>query len=401
MIKPSDETYLPYHLDKIYDYNGPFQTAVPIAEHYGFRLVQPIVTSSTKSPSKITLDHKFNVLEHYLDNKEELSSPSLICHTFNAKKKNGYLNLDIYGAGDSFVETLLLKTAFEILSKETKKDLWIEINSFGSTESFNRFEGELSKFVKKNLHKFSDEHQDKIKENPFFLYQLQVDSIEEDDYRETIEDVLIHRPRPVAHLSEACRIHLKDLLEHLEETGMPYHLNPYLFPRSDKHAETVYTIADTESGDVLAYGERFSTQARTHAQKILADKDNEVDCAAITIQLSAGKAEKYTKAKKDMACKLYFAHSGAIAKRNTLRILEQLRDAKLECKHAVIKNSLREQLHHAERNQFPLTLILGVKEVQDGTIIIRNNLANRQKAVPQSRMCSYIKRQLKSLKNKA
>ena len=119
---------------------------------------------------------------------------------------------------------------------------------------------------------------------------------------------------------------------------------------------------------------------------------------AITINLAGGAKEKYseTDTKAD-TCQIYFAHSGAIAKRNTLKVLKLLHDSNLRCKHCVIKNTLREQLYHAERSGFPITVILGVKEVQDGNIIVRNNIANRQKAVPISRLCSYLKRTLKSL----
>ncbi len=179
---------------------------------------------------------------------------------------------------------------------------------------------------------------------------------------------------------------------------MPYILNPGLFPQSGKHAETVYTIIDQDSVKTVAYGERFSTQAKEFMNNIVESEDQEVHCAAITINLSAGSKEKYTKfeTSKD-SCKIYFAHSGAIAKRNTLKVLKLLQDADLQCKHAVIKNTLREQLYHAERSGFPITVILGVKEVQESNIIVRNNLANRQKAIPISKLCSHLKRSLKSL----
>jgi len=276
----------------------------------------------------------------------------------------------------------------------------VEINSFGSTESYERFEGEVNKYLVKNLTKFSASDQKKLQENPFYLYELE--HHQEGELDESLSEILLHRPRPVAHLSETCRIHLKDLLEHLEETGMPYHLNPHLFPQSGKHCETVYTIVNQDNDETLAYGERFTTQARSLTQKSMANEEGFVHCAAISIALAAGKAEKYTKVKetKKSTPHVYFAHSGAVAKRNTLNVLSMLHDANIAVKHAIIKNSLREQLYHCERNQsteleFPVTLILGVKEMQDGTIIVRNNLANRQKAVPLNRMCSYVKRALK------
>mgnify|MGYP001303219154 CR=1 FL=1 len=229
-------------------------------------------------------------------------------------------------------------------------------------------------------------------QNPFYIYEI--DQCENPDLDSSQCDILLHRPRPVANLSEPCRLHLKELLEHLEEAEIPYHLNPYLFPESGKHAETVYKIIDLDTSEVVAYGERFSTRAKKHLQ---VKADEIIHCAAITVQVSGGKTEKYQEVSaEDELSKynVYFAHSGSIAKKNTLRVLEMLHDAGINVKHSVIKNTLREQLYHSEKYQFPITVILGVKEVQDGTIIVRNNQANRQKAIPLNRMCSYIKRYL-------
>ena len=407
MIKPADDTFAPFPLERKYNYQGPFSHAIPIAEHYGFRLVKPISSSSDiavpesgpmpKMSVSPIFEERFSSLEHYINNQEELAYPALLCHTKKATNKDGYLNLDVYGVPDSFVETLLLKSAYEILRKEGYDNLLIELNSFGSEESCARFEGEVEKFVRKQLSKFDKDAQDKIKSSLFGIYEIDRD--DNIELTESQQDILLHRPRPVAHLSEGCRTHLKQLLEHLEETGMSYVLNPMLFPQSGKHAETVYTIIDANTGQVVAYGERFSTQAKNHASKLASDLNPEEDlhCAAITINLQGGKKEKYSTANKEDVCKIYFAHSGAIAKRSTLQILSLLHDAELPCKHAVIKNTLREQLYHSERSGFPITLILGVKEVQDGTILVRNNITNRQKAVTVGRMCSYLKRTLKTL----
>ncbi len=217
MIRPSDETYSPYQLDRLYNYEGPFKKAIPVAEHYGFKLVKPIeatqasteiiAQNDTQVKHSPVFEERFSALEHYVSNIEKFSSPALLCHTKKAKNKEGYLNLDVYGAADSFVETLLLKSAYEILQKEGYKNLLVEINSFGSEESYNRFKSEVQKFVKKHLHKFDKDTQTELKEEPLYIYQIE--QALGDNLTSSQEDTLLHRPRPVAHLSESCRIHLK------------------------------------------------------------------------------------------------------------------------------------------------------------------------------------------------
>lgn len=401
MIKPSDETFTPFNLNRMYSYSGPFQKSIPLAEHYGFQLVKPLdiqIPNSATTTPHVTLhtDYKQASVKNYYLNNEQLSSPGLLCHTSQASQEKGYVNLEVHGASDPFVETLLLKSAYEILQNEKYDNLVIEINSFGSEDSYQRFENEVKRFVNKYYEKLDSNFKARVKESTFNIYDI------EDSDCEYLEEIVLHLPRPVAYLSEGCRNHLKDLLEHLEWSDLPYHLNPRLFPHSKNHTETVYQI--TSNGEVLAYGERFSTQGTSLYRNYLEIKNTNatIDIAAITICLPAGNAEKYQDYKiesdNEHAKSVYFAHSGSVAKMNTLRILQELYKEKIPVKHAIIKNTLREQLHHAERHQFPLTLILGVKEVQENTIIVRNNLANRQKAVPQSSMCSYLKRTLRTLR---
>lgn len=408
MIRPSDETYLPFHLDKLYQYQGPLQRSINVAEHYGFRLIKPVepqteslevvVPTSVNDKSDSCcpqFEERYSHLHHYLDNLDSLSYPALLCHTKKAKNKSGHLNLEVYGVEDSFVETLLLKSSYEILIKNGYRNLLIEINSFGAADSFERFDNEVAKFVTKNISKFDVEDRQKLQDSRYYIYEI--DQNPNHQLTNSQENILLHRPRPVAYLSESCRTHLKELLEHLEESELPYMLRPNLFPQSGKHAETVYDIIDQNSGDVLAYGERFSTQAQSYAEKVLTEVDHTIHCAAISIKLPAGKKETYLDSANELDCQVYFAHSGAVAKRNCLKILSTLHEAGINVKHSVIKNSLREQLHHSEKTKFLLTLILGVKEVQDGTVIVRNNNQNRQKSVPINRLCSYVKRSLKSI----
>jgi histidyl-tRNA synthetase len=61
------------------------------------------------------------------------------------------------------------------------------------------------------------------------------------------------------------------------------------------------------------------------------------------------------------------------------------------------KNSLKSQLETANSLQVPYALILGQKEVQDGTIIIRDMESGVQEIVDQKKVESILKKKLTGL----
>jgi histidyl-tRNA synthetase len=55
------------------------------------------------------------------------------------------------------------------------------------------------------------------------------------------------------------------------------------------------------------------------------------------------------------------------------------------------KKSVIEQMEHAKQLGTPLLLIIGQKEVHDGTVLIRHIATNRQDVVPFSNLSTYLK----------
>ena len=383
MIRPGDEVFQPQDFNQKFIYNGPFKKVIPIAEHYGFSLLKPIFNNI--APSELPKDryfgtcHKNLSIKNYLENKTKPTSPQLVCYTSQAKKKIGFITLEIFDYEDSFAETLLLQTAYQILLQEKYNNLLIEINSFGSSESHLKFELEIEKFVKRNLSKFPPEFQHQLRVDPMTIFDLPLKNSE-------VYSIMQSVPRPVSCLSELCRLHLKNILENLEALSLPYQLSPGLFPHLHKYSEVVYTIK-SDIGEILAYGENFSKHARQ-----IAELESELHAVSITIKYPAGKKETYEKIKTTNNKKFFFAHTGALAKRQSLTLIEELRNGGLEINHSFLKNSLREQLFHSEKLNSPYVIILVVKEAQENTVIVRDNMNNIQHSVAQRNLVSFLKK---------
>jgi len=93
--------------------------------------------------------------------------------------------------------------------------------------------------------------------------------------------------------------------------------------------------------------------------------------------------------------KVFFIQLGSSAKNKSLTILETLRKAKIPAKHSLSKNSLKGQLKIASKLGVTYVLILGQKEVVDGTIIARNMETTSQEIVKIPNLIKYLKKNLK------
>ena len=73
----------------------------------------------------------------------------------------------------------------------------------------------------------------RIKENPLRILDCK---------EEKCQAVKAQAPQIVDNLCEECKLHFKEVLEYLEEIGLPYRLNPYLVRGLDYYTRTVFEI---------------------------------------------------------------------------------------------------------------------------------------------------------------
>ncbi|MBT7928914.1 hypothetical protein HN682_03240, partial [Candidatus Peregrinibacteria bacterium] len=92
---------------------------------------------------------------------------------------------------------------------------------------------------------------------------------------------------------------------------------------------------------------------------------------------------------------LYFAQLGEQARQHALRLIEQLRKEDIIVHHNVGKSSLKSQLEQANTLGVTHTIILGQKEVLDGTIIIRDMDSGIQEIVDQGKILKEVNKLFK------
>jgi histidyl-tRNA synthetase len=99
--------------------------------------------------------------------------------------------------------------------------------------------------------------------------------------------------------------------------------------------------------------------------------------------------------KKEKEPEIFLAQLGNLAKRKSLKLLEDFRKAKIPIAESFGRDSLKAQLARADKIGVKYTLILGQQEALEGTIIIRDMASGRQETMKLEEIVGKMKKRLK------
>jgi histidyl-tRNA synthetase len=196
-------------------------------------------------------------------------------------------------------------------------------------------------------------------------------------------------PRSIGLLPEHDRHHIMDVLEYLEVASLPYEIRQGLFGPSVYHSQDLFEIVSDPGKKILAKGEKYDQLSR------MVGLTKQIPSVVMSIKYDKiPKTEKYKKARKskDKRPLFYFIQLGYDAKRKSLRVLEILRGANIRLKHNLFKDDMGSQYDAAKDAKAPYIIILGQKEANEDTVIVRNVDTRSQDTVPLDELAVYIKK---------
>jgi histidyl-tRNA synthetase len=182
------------------------------------------------------------------------------------------------------------------------------------------------------------------------------------------------------YLCAECREFHAKFLEYLKEVGLKYVENTSLVRGLDYYTKTVFEFWDAEQGaqNAIGGGGRYDGLV-----ELMGGQPTPGVGAAFGMErvIANMKREKIDIPSKD-DLHVFVAQLGDEAKKKCLNLIWELRERGIKTVGALGKASMKAQMKLADRFKVPYTLILGITEVRDGTIIIRNMAKGQQRIVP-------------------
>ena len=293
---------------------------------------------------------------------------------------------EVLGEYSPIIDAQIIKICYSILKKLGLKNFSLEINSIGCKKCRSCFKKELQVFLKRKKAGLCKNCQKRLKENPLRILDCK---------EEKCQRIISKAPQTVDYLCEECHNHFKEVLEFLDELGLPYKLNTHLVRGLDYYTKTVFEIINSNE-KIKKIGTLIGGGRYDNLVKLLGRKDIPACGASGGIEriIDLMKFENI-KIPKTSEKKVFLVQLGNLAKKRSLKLFEELRESKIKTIENFSKNSLNAQLKIADRLKIRHVLIFGQKEALENNILIRDMEKGTQKQIKLKNIVREIKKHFK------
>lgn len=302
-------------------------------------------------------------------------------------RQHWQLGLEALGSSDPILDAQVILMTYRFM-KEVGLDVVVKVNSIGTFSTRREYVVELTNYFKKFRTKLSDLDKKRLQKNPLRLLDSKEDGMQE---------LIAEAPQIVDYLDEESKEHFMSLLEYLTEAEIPYELDPFMVRGQDYYSRTVFEIVpaneEERSQGSVAGGGRYDELI-----PMMGGRDEFAGAMGAGIGIERvilALKNQGVVVEKGRPADVFFCQLGDAARRKGLMIFEELRQVGVTVAEAFGKGSLKTQLEMANKRGSKLALILGQKEVLDGTIILRDMDSGAQEIVDVKKVVGIVAKRLK------
>ena len=310
-------------------------------------------------------------------------------------RQHTQFDLEIFGEENPMADVQLILIAYNFFSS-LQINVQIQINSIGCKECRAEYIKKLVEFYKERgkRSKLCVDCKKRFLKNPLRLLDCK---------EETCMEVREDAPQIVDFLCDECKDHFVKVLEYLDEMDVPYNLNPFLVRGLDYYNRTVFEVWPQKDEE-----EDEASQARQSALggggryddliEFMGGRPTPACGFGIGIERVVMKIkEKNIPIKEEDF--IFLAQLGDQSRRKMMKLFEEMHRSGFKVRQAFTKDSLKAQLEEANKIKARYTLILGQKELMDGTILIRDMESGTQEVVDYKKINSELLRRLNNENN--
>lgn len=301
------------------------------------------------------------------------------------------LGFEAIGSNDPIVDAQIVLMS-ERFCKDMGVDATVRINSLGTPAERKAYLVELVKYFKSVKKKLSEVDQKRLLRNPLRVL---------DSKEPGMDEVRAEAPQLLEHIGEESKQHFMRVLEYLDDAGVTYVLDPYLVRGLDYYAKTVFELVLSQPGSeehaqsALGGGGRYDGLIPMFGGR----EETGAVGAAIGVERVLNAVRASGAPTSDVRnIDVFFCQLGEAARRKGLRMYEKFRAEGVEVAEAFSKGNLKGQLEIADKIKAPFAVILGQKEVLDGTVIVRDMDSGVQEIVDGEKVVAFVAKRLADMK---
>ena len=200
-----------------------------------------------------------------------------------------------------------------------------------------------------------------------------------DDKRKEVREMTADAPLMLDHLSDTAKAHFDEVLAHLDALGVPYVVNPRMVRGLDYYTKTTFEFVHDGLGaqSGIGGGGRYDGLMAQLGGQPLSGIGFGLGVDRTVLALAAeGKTAGST-----ARCEVFGVPLGDEAKAKLVVIAQQLRAQGIRVDLAYGNRGVKGAMKAADRSGAALALVLGDRDIADGTVGIKNLATGDQETV--------------------
>jgi histidyl-tRNA synthetase len=294
------------------------------------------------------------------------------------------LGFEVLGESHPIVDAELISVGFNMI-KALGLEVSVQINSIGTKESRAAYIEKLVEYYRSHRSKICEDDKRRLTRNPLRVLDCK---------NPECQPIKEGAPQILDSLDEESKSHFMRVLEYLDDAGVTYALNPFLVRGFDYYTRTVfeyYAAGDDDAAQsALGGGGRYDGLVEMVGGRPTPAAGMALGVERLVSRMRARGLDKEIDGRPDV----FVAQLGEAARKKTLGLVEELRRAGIAASSNLAKDGLKQQLEMANRNGARFTVIMGQKEILDGTIIIRDMDSGIQEICDFKKAAAELKRKL-------
>lgn len=288
------------------------------------------------------------------------------------------LDVEIFGDASPAADAQVITLADRLLNKLGLKTTLL-VNSIGDLDSRKSYREALVQYLNENLDTLDDVDKERVTSNPMRVL---------DSKSEKTAEVLKNVPKITDYLNERSKKHFEAVLAYLDAVGIEYQQNPLLVRGLDYYTDTVFEFVGEREGQQasLGGGGRYDGLVELLGGTPTPGVGFGLGVERILLEMEAADIA----VPQDNTPKVYVAGIGGAANVPVFKLTEELLAAGIKASSGIEKGNVGSQLGKADKLGASYVVIVGDKELENGTVTLRDMNTGDQVEIPTDKLVAEV-----------
>jgi histidyl-tRNA synthetase len=296
-------------------------------------------------------------------------------------RQHRQIGAEVIGDANPSIDAQLIMVLQRTFKRLRLPNVTLQINSIGDATCRPKYRKALVEYLEANVKQLAEIDRDRLAKNPLRVL---------DSKEPSTQVILAEAPQTLNYLCEDCQKHFAGVLEYLDDLGVSYELNHLLVRGLDYYSRTVFEFYGEREGaqSALGGGGRYDALVEMlgGAPTPAVGFGSGIERIMLEVE-AAGVLPPDPKPGR-----VYVASLGEPARLAAFRLIEQLLDSNVPATGAVDRDGIGAQLARADKLGVPYAVIIGQKEVKEGTVLLRDMTTGAQETLKAEAVVAELRR---------